>query len=130
MESFDQKNHVLKAQYEANNITDFRQQEMNLKKGIIEKEAKMKRLIHKLQSDNNSKEKMVDLEVKKVLQKSRRNVNLLQKIGPGLYSVKGRNQLVLIEMTDIDTFMATYRPQKSLTNESQTVELSQFIGHI
>ena len=58
------------------------------------------------------------MEVKKVLQKSRRNVNLLQKIGAGLYSVKGRNQIVMVEMTDIDTFMATFRPIKALTKES------------
>lgn len=130
MESFDQKNAVLRAQCEANNITDFRQQEMNLQRGIAEKEAKMKRLIHQLQTDNQSKDKMIDLEVKKVLQKSRRNQNLLQKIGAGLYSVKGRNQVVLIEMTDIDTFMATFRPQKALSSESQSIELSQFIGHL
>jgi len=48
MESFDQKNAVLRAQCEANNITDFRQQEMSLQKGVAEKEAKLKRLIHQL----------------------------------------------------------------------------------
>ena len=52
MESYDQKNAVLKAQHDANNSTNFTKQEMNLKKGILEKEAKMKRTIHKLQTSN------------------------------------------------------------------------------
>ena len=48
MESYQQKNAVLKAQHEANNATDFRQQEENLKRGLQEKDMKLKKLIHDL----------------------------------------------------------------------------------
>lgn len=52
MESYNQKTAVLKAQNDLNNSTNFTKQEMDLKKGILEKEAKMKRVIHSLQTGN------------------------------------------------------------------------------
>jgi len=73
---------------------------------------------------------MIDNAVKKGLQKARRNVNLLQKMGRGIYSIKGKNQVVIVQMTEDNTFTATFRPQKSHTTDTQTVELSQFISHI
>ena len=48
MESYTQKNAVLKAQHEANNATDFKKQEEKLKRGVQEKDTQLKKLIHDL----------------------------------------------------------------------------------
>ena len=55
---------------------------------------------------------------------------MLQKIGGGVYNVRGRTQVVMVEKVGDDEFTATYRPQKSHSNEPQTVELSKFVGSL
>ena len=113
MESYEQKNKVLRDQCEAHASHDFGAQESAVKRKIIDKETQIKRLMHRVQSENSSKEKLVDAEVKKTLQKARRNVNLMQKLGPGLYQVKGRSQIVLVEAGSDGAFTATFRPSNS-----------------
>ena len=113
MESYEQKNKVLRDQAEAHASHDFSTQEAAVKRKIIEKETQIKRLMHKVQSQNSSQEKLVDTEVRKTLQKARRNVNLMQKLGPGLYQVKGRGQIVLVEAGADGAFTATFRPSNA-----------------
>jgi len=90
----------------------------------------IKRLTHSLQGSSNSKNEQIDAAVKKALQRARRNVNILQKIGGGIYSVKGRTQVVIVEKVGDDEFNATFRPHKSHSAEAQTVELSKFVGSL
>lgn len=49
MDSYDQKNAVLKVQNEANNTSDFSRQEKDLKNSIDNKEMQIKRLVHAIQ---------------------------------------------------------------------------------
>ena len=54
----------------------------------------------------------------------------MQKLGPGLYQVKGRSQIILVEANADGGFTATFRPSNASSQQAQTVELSQFISHL
>ena len=65
-----------------------------------EKQQEVDSLLEKVQSKKAKDSDVFDQRVRGALQKARKNVNLLQKISNGIYKVKNKPQVIMLNLNE------------------------------
>ena len=87
----------LETKSHATNVASLAKKESSLRQQTQEKQHELDQLMVKAKTTANM-DNIIDQAVRKALQQERRNITLLQKVAPGLYKVKNKPLLVMVDV--------------------------------
>lgn len=126
IQSLEQVNKDLQVRDIVNKSTDVVKEVRNLEREQQQKAHKLGSLLNKAQSKRDKGGQEADRAVRASLQRARRNINIMQKIGDGIYKLKKNGDLIMVELDPrTNDFRVSYVGAKG---QVQLQELAAFVS--